>query len=52
MCFDKKSMKDYINVQTLLREAGVSTEIYPEKVNLKNKWSMRINKISGSNFIW
>jgi len=31
--FDKNSMKDYINVQTILRKAGVSTEIYPEKAN-------------------
>ena len=35
--FDKKSMKDYINVQTLLREAGVSTEIYPGESKLKKQ---------------
>ena len=35
--FDKKSMKDYINVQTLLREAGVSTEIYPGERKLKKQ---------------
>ena len=28
-------MKDYINVQTMLREAGVSTEIYPGESKLK-----------------
>ena len=35
--FDKKSMKDYINVQTILREAGVSTEIYPGESKLKKQ---------------
>ena len=35
-------MKDYINLQTILRRAGVSTEIYPGESKLKNKWSMQI----------
>ena len=35
--FDKNSMKDYINVQTILREAGVSTEIYPGESKLKKQ---------------
>merc|ERR1711991_510462 len=35
--FDKNSMKDYINVQTILREAGVSTEIYPGDSKLKKQ---------------
>ena len=30
-------MKDYINVQTILREAGVSTEIYPGDSKLKKQ---------------
>ena len=30
-------MKDYINVQTILREAGVSTEIYPGESKLKKQ---------------
>ena len=33
--FDKNSMRDYINVQTLLRKAGVGTEIYPGDSKLK-----------------
>ena len=35
--FDKKSMKDYINIQKILREAGVSTEIYPGESKLKKQ---------------
>ena len=30
-------MKDYINVQTILRKAGVSTEIYPGESKLKKQ---------------
>ena len=30
-------MKDYINVQKILREAGVSTEIYPGESKLKKQ---------------
>ena len=30
-------MKDYINVQSILREAGVSTEIYPGETKLKKQ---------------
>ena len=35
--FDKNSMKDYISVQTILRKAGVSTEIYPGESKLKKQ---------------
>ena len=35
--FDKNSMKDYINLQNILREAGVSTEIYPGESKLKKQ---------------
>ena len=35
--FDKDSMKEYINVQTTLREAGISTEIYPGESKLKKQ---------------
>ena len=30
-------MKDYINIQTILRNAGVSTEIYPGESKLKKQ---------------
>ena len=30
-------MKDYINVQKILREAGISTEIYPGESKLKKQ---------------
>ncbi len=35
--FDKNSMKDYINLQTLLREASISAEIYPGEGKLKKQ---------------
>ena len=35
--FDKNSMREYINVQTILREAGISTEIYPGESKLKKQ---------------
>ena len=35
--FDKISMKEYINIQTILRQAGVSTEIYPGENRLKKQ---------------
>ena len=35
--FDKKSMKEYINLLKLLRESGISTEIYPEESKLKKQ---------------
>ena len=35
--FDKNSLKDYINLQNILREAGVSTEIYPGESKLKKQ---------------
>ena len=30
-------MKDYINIQIILREAGISTEIYPGESKLKKQ---------------
>ena len=35
--FDKNLMKEYISIQTLLRKAGVSTEIYPGENKLKKQ---------------
>jgi histidyl-tRNA synthetase len=35
--FDKDSMKEYIGLQTLLRNAGISTEIYPNESKLKKQ---------------
>ena len=35
--FDKNSMKKYIGLQTLLRNAGISTEIYPGESKLKKQ---------------
>ena len=35
--FDKNSMKEYISLQTVLREAGISTEIYPGENKLKKQ---------------
>ena len=35
--FDKNAMKEYINLQTILRKAGVSTEIYPGETKLKKQ---------------
>ncbi|MDA7715054.1 histidine--tRNA ligase [Pelagibacteraceae bacterium] len=35
--FDKNSMKDYIELQTILRNAGISTEIYPGESKLKKQ---------------
>ncbi len=35
--FDKKSMKEYINLQTILRGSGISTEIYPGESKLKKQ---------------
>jgi histidyl-tRNA synthetase len=35
--FDKNSMKEYINVQSILRKAGISTEIYPGENKLKKQ---------------
>ena len=35
--FDKNSMKDYIKLQTILRNAGISTEIYPGESKLKKQ---------------
>ncbi len=35
--FDKNSMKKYINLQTLLRKAGISSEIYPGENKLKKQ---------------
>ena len=35
--FDKSSMKEYINVLTILRRAGISAEIYPGESKLKKQ---------------
>ena len=35
--FDKNSMKEYINLQKILRDAGISTEIYPGESKLKKQ---------------
>ena len=35
--FDKKSMKDYIKLQTTIRDAGISAEIYPGENKLKKQ---------------
>ena len=35
--FDKNSMKEYINVQTILRKSGISAEIYPGENKLKKQ---------------
>ncbi len=43
--FDKNSMKEYINVQTVLRKAGISAEIYPGETKLKKQMEYA-NKIN------
>ena len=43
--FDKNLMKDYINLQKILRDAGVSTEIYPGENKLKKQMEYA-NKIN------
>ena len=35
--FDKNLMKEYIDLQTVLRTAGISTEIYPGEGKLKKQ---------------
>ena len=35
--FDKNSMKEYVKLQTTLRNAGISTEIYPGESKLKKQ---------------
>jgi histidyl-tRNA synthetase len=35
--FNKDSMKEYIKLQTILRDAGISTEIYPGESKLKKQ---------------
>jgi histidyl-tRNA synthetase len=35
--FDKSLMKEYINLQTILRNVGVSAEIYPGENKLKKQ---------------
>ena len=35
--FDKNSMKEYIKLQTILRNAGISTEIFPGENKLKKQ---------------
>jgi histidyl-tRNA synthetase len=43
--FDKYSMKEYIKLQTILRDAGISTEIYPGESKLKKQMEYA-NKIN------
>ena len=43
--FDKKSIKEYIKIQNFLREAGISTEIYPGEGKLKKQMEYA-NKIN------
>jgi|TARA_B100001093_G_scaffold16185_1_gene14762 histidyl-tRNA synthetase len=43
--FDKNSMKEYIKLQTTLRNAGISTEIYPGESKLKKQMEYA-NKIN------
>ena len=45
--FDKKSMKEYIGLQTILRSEGISTEIYPGESKLKKQMEYA-NKIKAS----
>jgi histidyl-tRNA synthetase len=35
--FDRDSMREYISLQTLLRNAGISAEIYPSESKLKKQ---------------
>ena len=35
--FDKNLLKDYVKLQTILRDAGISTEIYPGENKLKKQ---------------
>ena len=35
--FDKNLIKEYINLQTVIRNAGISTEIYPGEGKLKKQ---------------
>ena len=35
--FDKSLMKEYINLQRILRESGISVEIYPGESKLKKQ---------------
>ena len=37
---NRNLMKEYIKLQTLIRDAGISVEIYPGETKLKNKWNM------------
>ncbi|MDC3152428.1 His/Gly/Thr/Pro-type tRNA ligase C-terminal domain-containing protein [Pelagibacteraceae bacterium] len=43
--FEKSSMKEYINLQTILRSEGISTEIYPGEGKLKKQMEYA-NKIN------
>ena len=43
--FDKNLMKEYINVQTIIRKAGLSAEIYPGESKLKKQMEYA-NKIN------
>ena len=35
--FDKNEMREYIKLQTILRDSGISTEIYPGESKLKKQ---------------
>ena len=35
--FDKNSMRDYIDIQTMLRKSGISAEIFPGESKLKKQ---------------
>ena len=39
--FDKNNTKQYVEILNKLREANISSEIYPGEGKLKNKWSMQ-----------
>ena len=43
--FDKNAMREYIKLQTILRDAGISTEIYPGESKLKKQMEYA-NKIN------
>ena len=48
--FDKNLMKEYIKLQTLMRDAGISTEIYPGEGKLKKQMEYA-NKIKSPTVI-
>ena len=48
--FDKRLMKEYINLQTVLRTSSISTEIYPGDGKLKKQMEYA-NKINSPGVI-